>query len=87
MSSAQVENPPPAMTLPVEKPIVATGAVVPVVDPSPRAPRMFPPQHFVAPKIDVAQECSAPAPTERHPVVNPVTETGVLLLVVVPLPS
>ena len=62
---------------------VATGAPV---WPSPNCPLLLCPQHHTAPADVSAHVCDAPATTDTTPL-SPVTSTGTLLAVVVPLPS
>jgi hypothetical protein len=67
--------------------VTCTGASdVPPKPPVPNWPTELSPQHHAVPSTRTAQVCSPPAATDTT-LVRPETATGVVLKVVVPLPS
>ncbi len=55
--------------------------------PIPNWPKELLPQHFTPPAVVTAHVCAPPAEMAAAPLLKPLTFTGVLLSVVVPLPN
>lgn len=71
---------------PLLRPTTSTGVVRLAVVPSPTAPVAFQPQHFTPPVSMRAQTWLKPATSAVTPLLRPTTSTGVVLLVVLPVP-